>query len=194
VALAADGNTALIGGPGDNAGGGAAWVFVRSGSAWSQQGPKLIGSGAAGPASQGLSVALSADGNTALVGGATGNLGAAWVFTRSGSTWSQQGPELTPNDGNGRFGASVALSADGTTALIGGPYDNLSVGAAWVFTRSGSTWSQQGPSLTGSGAVGPAQQGSSVALSADGIIALIGGLGDTGSVGAAWVFVNASTP
>ena len=69
----------------------------------------------------------------------------------------------------------MALSADGNTALVGGPYDNGGTGAAWVFTRSGSTWTQQGPKLVGTGAVGTAEQGWSVALSADGNTALIGG-------------------
>ncbi|MFL5829978.1 MAG: hypothetical protein ACJ76X_08700 [Solirubrobacteraceae bacterium] len=55
-----------------------------------QQGPELVGSGAVGMAGQGYSVALSADGNTALVGGHndSGGTGAVWVFTRSGTTWS----------------------------------------------------------------------------------------------------------
>ena len=52
---------------------------------------------------------------------------------------------------NGEFGYSVALSADGNTALIGGPGDNGGAGAAWVFTRSGSAWAQQGAKLTGAG-------------------------------------------
>ena len=43
----------------------------------------------------------------------------------------------------------MALSADGNTALIGGPYDHNEVGAAWVFTRSGEEWTQQGAKLTG---------------------------------------------
>ena len=73
-------------------------------------------------------MALSADGNTALIGGYgdDGGKGAAWVFTRSGSAWTQQGAKLTGSGetGNGQFGTSVALSADGNTALIGGPGDN----------------------------------------------------------------------
>src|SRR5262249_30233692 len=58
-----------------------------------QQAPKLFGTGAVGAAQQGRSVAVSADGNTAIVGGPNdnSNFGAAWVFTRSGSVWSQQG-------------------------------------------------------------------------------------------------------
>jgi hypothetical protein len=84
----------------------------------------------------------------------------------------------------------VALSSDGNTALMGAPGDNGEVGAAWVFTRSGSTWTQQGAKLTGSGEIGKGFFGESAALSSDGNTALIGGLFDNGEVGAAWVFVN----
>jgi hypothetical protein len=196
VALSGDGNTALIGGPLDQTAGGAAWVFTRSGSTWTQQGPKLIGSGADGNADEGSSVALSADGNTALIGGPTDSraAGAAWVFTRSGSTWSQQGSKLVGSSAAGpapRQGASVALSGDGNTALIGGPFDADNsgvghIGAVWVFTRAGSGWSQAGSKLTQAGA---AYFGQSVALSADGNTALIGSPADNNFVGAAYVFV-----
>jgi hypothetical protein len=111
-------------------------------------GPKLTPSDESGKGFFGDSVALSADGNTALVGawrddrGSACNncgYGAVWVFTRSGSTWTQRGAKLTPSDESGRgdFGLSVALSANGNTALIGAPEDNNGRGAAWVFTRSG---------------------------------------------------------
>ena len=199
VALSADGNTALIGDPGNNAGVGAAWAFTRSGQAWTQQGPKLTASGEIGDGFFGMHVALSADGNTALVGGPrdNGEVGAAWVFTRSGQTWTQQGSKLTGSGatGAGLFGWNVALSADGNTALVGGPADNGEVGAAWVFTRSGQTWAQQGPKLTGALETGAGRFGQSVALSADGNTALIGGPTDNpdgglGGVGAAWVFTR----
>ena len=203
VALSADGNTALLGAWSDNGYVGAAWVFTRSGTTWSQQGPKLIGSGYSGTEpEQGYSVALSADGNTALIGGPYDNpsnnsgVGAAWVFTRSGTTWSQQETKLVGSNptGNSNQGWSVALSADGNTALIGGPFDNpvnnSGVGAAWVFTRNGTSWSQQGTKLIGSGAVGAAQQGVSAALSATGNIAIIGGPTDNSSTGAAWIFTR----
>ncbi len=105
-------------------------------------------------------MALSADGSTALIGGDQddGGLGAAWVFTRSGSTWTQQGGKLTGAGevGPGAFGTSVALSANGDTALIGGWSDKEWDGAAWVFTRSGSTWTQQGPKLPDPGRHGGA--------------------------------------
>jgi hypothetical protein len=112
-------------------------VFTRAGGVWTQQGTKLTGTGETGAGRFGSSVALSADGNTALIGGYAdnGNVGAAWVFTRAGGVWTQQGAKLTGTGetGGGVFGNSVALSADGNTALIGGPQDNSGVGAAWVF-------------------------------------------------------------
>jgi hypothetical protein len=194
VGLSADGNTAIVGGYGDNSGTGAAWVYTRSGGVWSQQGPKLAGSGALGAAHQGISVALSADGNTAVVGGSYDNngIGAVWVYTRNGGVWSQQGAKLvgTGAVGNAGLGVSVALSADGNIAFVGGPDDNSSLGAAWIYTRSGEVWSQQGDKLVGSGAVGRTYQGYSVALSADGNIALVGGPNDNSSLGAAWVFTS----
>ena len=69
VSLSADGNTAIVGGLSDNGGAGAAWVYTRSGGVWTQQGNKLVGTGAIGAAQQGISVSLSSDGNTAIVGG-----------------------------------------------------------------------------------------------------------------------------
>jgi hypothetical protein len=56
-------------------------------------------------------------------------------------------------------GVSVALSADGSTAIAGGAGDNSYTGAAWVYTRSGTVWTQQGSKLVGAGAAGSAGQG-----------------------------------
>jgi hypothetical protein len=149
---------------------------------------------------QGMSVALSADGSTAIVGGPgphnadldrsplVGPAGAAWVFTRSYGIWTQQGNKLvgaTSEHGGGLWsqGASVALSADGNTAIVGGPSDNKTKGAAWVYTRTGGVWTQQGNKLVGSDAYrggesqSPSGQGMAVALSADGNTAIVGGWG-----------------
>ncbi|MGH2854595.1 MAG: hypothetical protein ACRDLF_10465 [Solirubrobacteraceae bacterium] len=192
VALSAAGDTALIGARRDGGGAGAAWVFARSGSTWTQQGEKLTGGEASGAGELGQSVALSADGDTALVGGFHDGegAGAAWVFARSGATWTQQGGKLTGGGeaGEGYFGDAVALTPDGSTALVGGFRDDEHRGAAWVFARSGSTWTQQGEKLTGGEASGRSEFGWSVALSSDGATALIGGIGDTAKAGAAWVF------
>ena len=190
VALSADGTTAIVGGRDDDGGAGAAWVFVSGGTVWAQQ-SKLVGTGAVGGAFQGSSVALSGDGNTAIVGG-WGDyywaVGAAWVFTRSGSVWTQQSKLVGAGALSARQGWSVALSADGNTAIVGGPADNGGAGAAWVFTRSGDTWTQ-GSKLFATDAVGAAGQGTSVALSIDGNTAIVGGPTD-GSGGAAWVYVR----
>ena len=207
VALSADGNTAIVGGPSDNKTMGAAWVFTRTSGVWTQQGSKLIGTDAhrmgdlPSPTGQGMAVALSADGNTAIVGG-WGAEG-VWVFTRNGSgVWTQEGKKLVGEGavGRARRGMSLALSADGNTAIVGGWSDNGKTGAAWVFSRSGGVWAQQGKKLVGSGAVGSASQGWSVALSADGSTAIVGGPGDNlwhplvpfglGAAGAAWVFTR----
>jgi lipocalin len=190
VALSADGNTAIVGGPYDNgfdaSGVGAVWVYTRSSGVWTQQGAKLVGTDAVGQAQQGYSVALSADGNTAIVGGPNDNsaTGAAWVFTRSGGVWTQQGAKLVGIDavGNARQGNSVTLSADGNTAIVGGPNDNSNAGAVWVYTRSNGGWTQQGAKLVGTGAVGNARQGNSVTLSADGNTAIVGGPNDNSTL------------
>src|SRR5260370_22793496 len=81
--------------------------------------------------------------------------------TPTQAQFSQQGPKLV---GTGAVfvaeqGTSESLSADGNTAIVGGFDDNNGVGAAWVYTRSAGVWSQQGPKLLGTGAVGPDGRG-----------------------------------
>jgi FG-GAP repeat len=200
VALSANGNTALIGTRGQEAEvGNAAWIFTRSGTTWTRQ-TELVPDDASGSATFGYSVALSANGKTALVGGIADNAdaGAAWVFTGSGATWSQQGPKLTPTDesGAGELGYSVALSRNGDTALLGAPHDDggeaRGLGAAWVFARSSTAWSQQGTKLTGGEESGEGDFGAAVALAGSGSRALIGGPEDNSRTGAAWAFKRSS--
>jgi hypothetical protein len=206
VALSADGNTALVGGPLDNDYRGAAWVFTRTDGVWTQQGDKLVGSGAIGNPGFGFSVALSSNGNTALIGGPwdDNGTGGVWAFTRSSDVWTQQA-KLVGSGAIGRSarGASVALSASGDTAIVGGASDGYfcsdladvcsdAVGAAWIFTRLDGVWDQQEVKLVGSDAIGPSAQGSSVALSADGNTALVGGPGDDYETGAVWAFTRSN--
>ncbi|MFN5426785.1 MAG: IPT/TIG domain-containing protein, partial [Bacteroidota bacterium] len=198
VSISADANTAIIGGYVDDNFKGAAWVFERSGSNWIQQGNKLVGSGAIGAAQQGWSASISADGNTAIIGGNAddNSKGAAWIFTRNAGTWSQQGNKLMGSTaiGNATQGKSVSVSADGNTAIIGGSADNGGAGAAWTFTRIGNNWFQKCSKLVGSGSAGAANQGESIALSADGNTAFIGGFIDNGGDGAAWSFIHIPPP
>ena len=200
VAISTDGNTLIVGGPWDGyistptspAVVGAAWVYTRTTGGWTQQGPKLVGTSNTPSSGQGSSVALSADGNTAVVGGAFDDdgKGAFWIFTRSNGIWTQQGPKLVGSGavGASNQGASASISADGNIVLIGAPYDNVWVGAAWVFTRSSGVWAQKGSKLVATDAIGEARQGTSVSLSGDGTIALVGGPGDDSNKGGAWLY------
>ncbi len=201
VSLSADGNTAILGSPSDNSNDngpvGAAWVFTRNAGVWTQQGGKLVATDTVGSANQGCSVSLSADGNTALVGGEWDNAGAgaAWVYTRSGDVWTQQGSKLVGTGAVGtqaHQGASVSLSADGNTIVVGGWYDDTAVGAAWVYVRSGNAWIQKGSKLVRSGATF-AWQGRSVSVSADGSEIIVGAPLDSYYLGAAWVYYGGTT-
>jgi hypothetical protein len=145
AALSADGNTALVGAFNANTSRGAAYAFVRSGTTWSQQ-QKLLANDSVLYDNFGVSVALAADGNTALIGAYQADLqnptrpnaGAAYMFVRTGNSWIQL-QKLTANDASqsDNFGTSVALKADGTTALIGAPGADVAsaidAGAAYAF-------------------------------------------------------------
>ncbi|NVN92510.1 MAG: hypothetical protein HXX11_18200 [Desulfuromonadales bacterium] len=193
-AMSADGNTALISTFYFNSNQGAAFVFTRSVAGWSSQ-TKLMASDGTSSDRFGLSTAISADGNTAIIGAYQKNYsqGAAYVFTRSGASWTQQA-KLTASDGaaSDNFGYSVAISADGNSAIIGAHGKSSAQGAAYLFTRSGSNWSQQNK-FTASNAVASDQFGVSVAMSGDGGIALIGAWGRNSNQGAAYVFTGSGS-
>ena len=168
------GDTALIGAALDDDNGvdsGSAYVFIRTGTTWTQQAKLLASDGQAGD--QFSRWAVSLDGDTALIG-AEGDddngvdSGSAYVFIRTGTTWTQQA-KLLASDGATQdyFGNSVSLSGD--TALIGAENDDdkgINSGSAYVFTRTGTTWTQQQKLLTSDGAAGD-QFGYPVFLSGD---------------------------
>lgn len=164
-----------------------------------QQGNKLVGTGAIGKAAQGNAVAISADGNTAAVGGTGDNnqIGGVWVFTRTGTTWTQQA-KILPDNGNISlnnqliFGNALSFSADGNTLLVGGIEDRQGgdgVGASWIFRRENNVWKQD-VKLIGTGNTGTCAQGQDVCLSADGNTAVVYGTGDDFFRGAFWVFTH----
>ena len=173
---------------------GSAYVFTRSGVSWSEQ-AKLTASQAAPADNFGGSTSISGD--TVLIGasgldGAAGNTGAAFVYVRSGTSWSEQAMLDDPNGTlNDEFGFSVALDAD--TALIGMPGDDdlaSRAGAALVFTRAGSSWSQQAKLTVGDGGIGDTL-GWAVAL--DGDAAVLGAPADDDGgpdAGAAYTFLR----
>ena len=175
VAVSADGTTVLVGGMNDHGAysphagqDGAAWVFVRNGDTWSQQGPKLRPSDADGAAA-GTSVALSADGATAFVAGS-----GVWAFSRDGEAWRQQGQGFATSDGGSAASLSqVAVSADGATVVAGAPLENDMAGTARVFGRDGDAWRQQSRLP---GAEPSSRFGSTVAISGDGQTVVVGEL------------------
>ena len=201
VALSGEGSTALVGAPGVEKKIGAAWVFKLSGETWAQQGSELTGTGETGKGAFGSSVALSGEGNTALIGAPADHskTGAVWVFARSSETWRQEGGKLTVSGtkteekSKGTFGASLALSANGKTALIGGPKFGHSVGGAWIFTSAEESWTQAEqlrPSEEEVKEQGNAQFGAAVALSGEGNSAFASAPRATSGTGAAWAFAS----
>jgi hypothetical protein len=196
VALSSAGSIVLVGAPGDDFNAGSLWVFKRSGSTWTQQGPKLVPSDEIGNGFFGASVALAGNGKSAVIGGPFDNgfVGAAWSFKLSHSQWSQQGSKLTATgeSGKGELGASVSLASNGKTALFGAPEDDGEIGAAWIFTGSGASWTQ-GPELLAEGESGAAAFGESTALSKSGKVAVVGGPDDEAGNGAAWAFARSGT-
>jgi hypothetical protein len=189
-----DGDTALIGAYGDDDKGvdsGAAYIFVRVGDTWMQQ-TKLLASDGASTDNFGFGVTL--DGDTALVGAPYKNgwRGAVYVFIRDGTTWTEQAKLVASDPGVGdAFG--MFLSLDGDTALIASTgYGDL-VGSVYVFTRTGSVWSQQAKILASDG-IAYDYFGQNVCV--DGDTALIGAPGHDEAAdygGAAYVFMRSGS-
>lgn len=191
VSLSADGSRALVGAEGDDVTGGAdagsARVFARAATTWTEEATLTAFEGGGGD-HFGVSVALSGDSTRAIVGAVNDDTdagvdaGSAWVFVRSGVTWSREVMLVAPDGATGdRFGLAVGLSADGSSALVGAWHDETSAGgsagSARLFTRSGMTWLASVP-LTSSGASAGDLFGVAVALSADGTRAVVGAQGD----------------
>jgi hypothetical protein len=183
------GDTALVGGTRQTWRKGGVHVVVRSGNTWSVQAeiPQIEGDG-----NTRFGGSVSLFGDTALVGaceGSLGEVGSAYVYVRSGSAWTLQ-KKLTASDGVtiDMFGWATSLYAD--TALIGAFRDDNYKGSAYVFVRSGSTWSEQ-QKLTPSDGVAPDEFGGAVSVYVD--TALIGSTGSNGHAGAAYVFVRSGS-
>jgi hypothetical protein len=184
LALSADGSTVLVGRPGDDCVHqpcrGVVFAYDRQGGTWS-----LVDSlRASNPSVQifGVDVSLTPDGSTALIGAsltscaAGNNCGEAYVFTRSGGTWSEQARLTAPDAAPyASFGNSVGLAADGLTALIGTPRLGLSPGtgpgSVYAFARSGGAWIE---TQKINGGLSTEEFGHSLELTADGQSALVG--------------------
>ena len=199
--ISGDGNYAIVGANGYDGSGnsitdkGAAYIYVRgSGNNWTQQ--QLIETNQIYTGQFGFDVALNYDGTKAIIGnpflpfGSLNSVGAAWIFTRSGTTWSQQAKLMAPTSyENDRTGYSVAISADGNTAVAGSYLfsngttsgSEFRTGCAYVYTWNGVTWSSA-TRLISADAASNDFQGQSVSISPDGNIICVGSyLGDNGA-------------
>lgn len=195
VALSEDGGTALVGLPYLDCGPlqedcGAAYLFVRSGEAWSLR-QEIRAADAAERNHFGTSVSLSGDGSMALVGAPWRSCGqefcgAAYAFSQSGGLWLQTARMTAADEGfHEYFGNAVSLSGDGATALVGADGDQrddgqcaagFHCGAAYVFTAHGNAWHED-QKLVASNARPNDTFGFSVSLSGDGGTAAVGNLG-----------------
>ncbi len=199
--VAISGSTLVVGADGDAGQAGSAYVFEKSGSTWAQA-QKLVASDRAAADIFGISVGIS--GTTIVVGAvfededASGQntvsgAGSAYVFEKSGSTWTQA-QKLVASDraGSDYFGRSVAIS--GSTLVVGAEFEDedasggntlSNAGSAYVFEKSGSTWTQAQKLVANDRAAGD-QFGWSVAISGSTLV--VGADGDAGQAGSAYVF------
>jgi hypothetical protein len=208
VALSADGGRALIGAKGSDPDG-AAYVFISDGTAWTQE-SRLTPPDDGGARFFGTAVGLSGNGDSALVGapGSYQDVGRAFVFVRVDSTWSLQALIPEPDSSPGHFGASVALSGEGNTALIGDGANGSSGVPVHAFSRSDSNWTHQA-TLEPFGTGSSGRLGISIALDDAGTTALVGAYSATfsalgqgagylyrreGSTWSDWTMLTASDP
>ena len=193
------GETVVVGAVGDDSGAGSAYVFVRSGTSWSQQ-QKLTASDAAAGDLFGFAVTIGGD--TVGVGAPQdddggSSSGSAYVFVRSGTSWSQQ-MKLTASDAaaGDQFGRN-AVGLSGDTLVTGAPGDDTGAGSdagsAYVFVRSGTSWSQQAKLTASDGAAGDTF-GLSAGISGDTVVANASNDDDGGTnSGSAYVFTRSGT-
>ncbi len=194
------GDTVLIGARRDDDNGvlsGSAYIYTNDGGVWTQQAKLLADDGAIGD-DFGYTVSISGD--TALIGAwrdGDGNSwqGAAYVFTRTDGAWTQQA-KITPDDADAgkEFGNAVSVSGD--TAIVGAYAENdngMLSGTAYIFARSGGTWTQQAKLLP----LDPEefdQFGYSVSISSDQSSVIVGSRYDNDRSGSAYIFTDNTGP
>lgn len=210
VAINSDGSRVVIGAPAadpsSTTGAGAAYVFLRTGTTWTQE-AKLIASDKAASDAFGNSVCICDDASRVIVGSyladpsAIANAGAVYVFLRTTTTWAQE-QKLIASDklANDQFGFSVATNSDATRVVIGAnlvdPSSIANAGAAYIFFRNTVTWTQESK-IVAFDKTANDQFGQSVAMNGDGNKLVVGSMladkSGAANCGAAYIFNRIGT-
>ena len=190
VSVSISGDRAIVGAT-DNGASGSAYVYRRNSSGtWSRE-ARLRATAGAGESVESFGAGVSILGDRAIVGAPRGNpdgsthrAGAAYIFERTGGTWSQH-RKLTAGDkgGDDNFGQGVALASDGR-AIVGARHENGDRGAAYIFERSSDGNYAETAKLTASDRTANDKFGWSVAISSNGNAAIVG----TENTGKTYVF------
>ncbi len=182
-----DGDIAFVGSLHENNWTGKTYVFKRTGSTWTEMQNLTASDGTYGDA---FGVSISIDGDYAIIGAYTlWEIGSAYIFKRSGDTWEEEAI-LTASDGEiyDHFGISVSI--DGDYAIVGAYWDNSKTGSAYIYKRSGTTWTQEAK-LTASDGAPDDLFGYCVSI--DGEYVAIGSAHDDSDTGSVYIFKRSGT-
>jgi hypothetical protein len=201
VSYSADGNYAVVGARAEDtapySANGAAYVYYKTGGIWIEQ-AKLLASDLATNDLFGSSVSINELGDTIAIGASNASdgvdrSGAVYIFTRSGTTWTQQQKFFASTTAaSDEFGGAVSISNSGNYLAVGAA-GYLTTGATYIFIRSGTTWTQQAR-FTGSGVTAGSRSGTSVCISGDANYVAFGDPNDgTTDLGCTYVFIRSGT-
>jgi hypothetical protein len=198
--VAIDGDTLVLGAPGDDGGRGSIYVFRRLVDTWAVTAKLTAADGAAG---DGLGYSVAIDGDTIIAGaplddaGANADQGSAYTFARTGAAARTETAKLTAADGAAGDELGVSVAIDGDTIVAGAPLDdvgaNVEQGSAYTFARAGAAARTETAKLTSMDGAARDQLGFSVAMDGDTIIAgaLLDDVGANAEQGSAYTFARA---
>ena len=170
---------------------GAVYIYSRSGSTWSLErtikiyselGYNTMNSYGSARADVwfGRSVELTSDGSRVVIGAplfGTNTVGAAFVYSRSGTTWTYEAMLYNAASSNSCYGHGIAINDAGDRVLVGGPNYLTNSGNVNYWTRSGTTWTRQTSLNNPGGSGSPEYYGQGLAISGDGTRVIVGGPG-----------------
>lgn len=201
IAVSSNGQQVIVGAPNLNSYTGAVYVYTEANGSWANTPTRTtltVPTGVTTGYSFGYGLAVSSNDQTLIVGARQTSVGSGqgglYAYTLSGTTW--ENPVALPVTGvasSSFVGGSIAISADSSVVVAGGPNANSSAGSAYVWTKSGGTWSNPValalPSTNGT----KGYFGSSVGISGDGAVVIIGATSANNAKGAAYVYTKSGS-